>query len=76
MSAAELEHVRHHLEDCLGCYQVFDFHAELRAVIRSKCREQQLPPGLLARVQSCFGDVGDVAPEAPALAGEPPLPLA
>jgi len=59
MSADEFEHVRHHLEECLECLQVFDFHAELRMVIRSKCREQKIPPSLLARVQSCFDEAGE-----------------
>ena len=57
MSAREFEHVRHHLEECLECLQIFDFHAELRTVIRSKCREQKMPPGLLARIEECFGIV-------------------
>lgn len=71
MTAAELEHVRVHLLECLDCFQVFDFHAELRAVIRSKCREQQIPPGLLARVQeSCFGE------GVPPLSGDQSTPLA
>ena len=56
--AAEYEQSVHaHLEECLECLQVFDFHAELRMVIRTKCREDALPPGLLARVEDCFGNV-------------------
>jgi len=56
LTPADIEHIRHHLEDCLDCLQVFDFHAELRAVIRVKCQEQVVPPGLLERVKACFGD--------------------
>ena len=59
MSAAEFEHVRHHLEECLECLQIFDFHAELRMVIRSKCREEKIPPGLLTKVQACFEQSGE-----------------
>jgi len=44
-----------HLEGCPDCYEVLDFHAELRQVIAHRCRED-LPPGLVARVRSCFGD--------------------
>jgi mycothiol system anti-sigma-R factor len=47
--------IQHHLDDCLGCLHVFDFHAELRTVIARKCREDDVPPGLLARVRDCLG---------------------
>ena len=30
---------------------------ELKAVIARKCREEPLPPGLLARIEECFGAV-------------------
>jgi anti-sigma factor (TIGR02949 family) len=56
MSADELAHVRLHLNGCLDCLHVFDFHAELREVIRTKCQEQELPAGLAERVKNCFGD--------------------
>ena len=46
--------IRTHLEGCLDCYQAFDFHAELKAVIAAKCRQDDLPPGLLARIERCF----------------------
>ena len=36
---------------------MFDFHAELRMVIARKCQEDALPPGLLARIEDCFGTV-------------------
>ena len=32
--------------------EAFDFHAELRMVIAAKCRNDELPPGLLARSSS------------------------
>jgi len=47
--------VQHHLDDCMDCLQVFDFHAELRQVIKAKCVEQHIPPGLMERVKGCFG---------------------
>jgi anti-sigma factor (TIGR02949 family) len=43
-----------HLDGCLNCLHVFDFHAELRLVIAAKCRDE-VPPGLLERVEACFG---------------------
>ena len=32
----ELEHVRHHIDGCMDCLQVYDFYAELRTVIRAR----------------------------------------
>jgi len=46
-----------HLDGCLDCLHVFDFHAELRQVIAQKCHEDALPPGLLARIEECFGTI-------------------
>jgi anti-sigma factor (TIGR02949 family) len=54
LSADEHQHVLGHLEDCLECYQTFDFQAELKQIIARKCRTE-LPPGLLDRIQACFG---------------------
>lgn len=48
------ESIRRHLDGCLDCLHIFDFHAELRMVIAAKCRDE-VPPGLLERVQQCFG---------------------
>ena len=47
--------IQGHLDDCLDCLHVYDFHAELRMVIAAKCREQTVPPGLLAKVRDCLG---------------------
>ena len=46
--------IRAHLEDCPDCYQAFDFQAELKAVIAAKCQRDELPPGLLGRIEQCF----------------------
>jgi len=45
-----------HLGGCEHCLEAFDFHAELRQVIAVKCRSDELPPGLLAKIERCFGD--------------------
>jgi anti-sigma factor (TIGR02949 family) len=45
-----------HLEGCPDCLQAFDFHAELKIVIAAKCQSDEMPPGLLAKIQQCFGD--------------------
>ena len=47
--------LRRHLEECQPCFEAYDFEAELREVIAIKCRETEVPPGLLEKVQNCFG---------------------
>ncbi|MDQ1424719.1 MAG: hypothetical protein QOD72_2217 [Acidimicrobiaceae bacterium] len=46
--------IRKHLDGCLNCLHVYDFHAELRMVIAAKCHDA-VPPGLLERIQERFG---------------------
>ena len=43
-----------HLEGCQDCLQAFDFQAELKAVIAEKCRRDQMPGGLLSRIEQCL----------------------
>jgi anti-sigma factor (TIGR02949 family) len=45
-----------HLDGCTDCWQAFDFHAELRTVIATKCRNDEMPPGLLSRIEHCFNE--------------------
>jgi mycothiol system anti-sigma-R factor len=53
----ETQHGIHtHLEGCMDCLQAFDFHAELRTVIRAKCSNDEMPPGLLSKIELCFGE--------------------
>jgi mycothiol system anti-sigma-R factor len=42
-----------HLETCLDCHQAFDFHAELRMVVAMACRDDEVPAGLLSRLEQC-----------------------
>lgn len=55
LGPAVRQRVEAHLSQCMDCLQVFDFHAELRMVIASKCREE-VPPGLAERIIACFGE--------------------
>ena len=48
--------IRAHLEGCPDCLQTFDFHAELKIVVAQKCRNDEMPPGLMDKIQRCFGD--------------------
>jgi len=53
----DARHVIHaHLEGCPDCLQAFDFHAELKAVIAAKCHNDEIPPGLLSKIEQCFGE--------------------
>jgi mycothiol system anti-sigma-R factor len=46
--------IHDHIEGCVDCLQAFEFHAELKTVIRRKCSNDELPPGLLAKIELCF----------------------
>jgi anti-sigma factor (TIGR02949 family) len=50
------EHIHDHLGECLDCHQAFDFHAELKQAIRRKCSNDEMPPGLLGRIEMCFDE--------------------
>lgn len=64
---SETQHlISHHLDGCNDCLQAFDFHAELRMVIRVKARETEVPAGLLDKVRACFGDEAADDLDAPA----------
>jgi len=49
------ESIQNHLDGLLDCLSAYDFHAELGIVIREKCRDEPMPPGLLAKIEQCFG---------------------
>jgi anti-sigma factor (TIGR02949 family) len=51
--------IRAHLEGCPDCLQAYDFHAELKIVVSQKCKTDEMPPGLLAKLKQCFGDPED-----------------
>jgi mycothiol system anti-sigma-R factor len=56
LSDGALVAIRAHLDGCLDCLQAFDFHAELKTVIARKCCNDEMPAGLMAKIQQCFGD--------------------
>lgn len=55
LSASARMEIHQHLEGCPDCLQAFDFHAELRIVIAAKCHSDEMPPGLMDKIASCFG---------------------
>lgn len=46
--------IRSHLEQCPDCLQTFDFHAELKMVVSQKCHADEMPAGLMAKIEQCF----------------------
>jgi len=48
--------ITRHLGQCPDCLEAFDFHAELKMVIAAKCAEQDMPAGLMSRIEACFQD--------------------
>ena len=55
--------IHQHLDGCPDCLQAFDFHAELKIVIATKCHNDEMPPGLMVKIARCFGEdfTGDAA---------------
>jgi len=56
LSAEARDAIQGHLGGCVDCHQAFDFHAELKLVIARKCREEAIPPSLLARIERCLDE--------------------
>ena len=50
------EQIHHHLDGCVDCLQAFDFHAELKQVIAASASNDEMPPGLLAKIELCFNE--------------------
>jgi len=42
-------HIQQHLDDCSPCLEAYDFEAELRIVVKSRCVDQ-VPEALRARI--------------------------
>jgi mycothiol system anti-sigma-R factor len=55
LTAEKREHIRHHLDDCNPCLEQFDFEAELRIVISTKCKEA-VPQSLKDKILRALDD--------------------
>jgi anti-sigma factor (TIGR02949 family) len=42
--------IAHHLEGCSPCFEAFDFEAELRMVVQTHCRNDDVPESLRIRI--------------------------
>jgi mycothiol system anti-sigma-R factor len=56
LSAEVKSQIHQHIDGCVDCLQAFEFHAELKTVIRRKCSNDEMPPGLLAKIEMCFDE--------------------
>lgn len=50
--------IRVHLEGCQQCYEAFDFEAELRIVVSTRCREQ-VPDSLREKIADALRQVSE-----------------
>ena len=53
--------IRRHLDDCPPCFEQFDFEAELRQVIASKCKDE-VPESLRQRIADVLAGEPDPDP--------------
>ena len=44
-----------HLEGCVDCQQTFEFHAELRNIVKLSAKQEPMPNSLITRIHECFG---------------------
>jgi mycothiol system anti-sigma-R factor len=51
---ARIQEIMAHLTGCNDCQGAFEFHAELRTIVRTKAKRDQLPDGFTDRLLACF----------------------
>ena len=56
MSPEQRAEIMEHLAGCTDCQQAFDFHGELKRVVRQKAQNDEIPGSLLQKIAGCFGD--------------------
>lgn len=56
--------IKSHLDDCLPCFEAYDFEAELRIVISQRCRES-VPDSLRDRIAQAIDSEGPGLGSAP-----------
>jgi mycothiol system anti-sigma-R factor len=55
LATGKLENLTAHLDGCVDCQQTFEFHAELRQIVRQAVHHESLPECLVDRIKECFG---------------------
>ena len=56
LSTERVTEIMGHLTGCVDCQGAYEFHAELKEIIRFKAKTEALPDGFLDRLANCFGD--------------------
>jgi mycothiol system anti-sigma-R factor len=56
LSPEMADNIMGHLGECTDCLQAYEFHAELRTVISTKAKNDEIPDGLMDKIRACFGD--------------------
>ena len=51
---ARIQEIMAHLTGCNDCQGAFEFHAELRTIVRVKAKRDHLPEGFTDRLLACF----------------------
>jgi mycothiol system anti-sigma-R factor len=54
--------IRDHLDACACCLEAFGFEAELRVVISTCCRDDEVPERLRQRVLAALEELGEPPP--------------
>jgi mycothiol system anti-sigma-R factor len=50
-----------HLDGCSGCFDAFEFHAELKSVISKRC-QTEVPAGLRQRIRAALAAASEPDP--------------
>jgi mycothiol system anti-sigma-R factor len=59
LSDEDVVQVRQHLDDCGGCFHLFNFQASVRRLVRVRCLEQIAPESLRASIIARFSQERD-----------------
>ncbi|MDP9495842.1 MAG: zf-HC2 domain-containing protein [Actinomycetota bacterium] len=53
MDSANSERIRAHLDDCSGCFDIFEFEVRLKIVVRERLFEE-VPPEFIDRLRAAL----------------------
>ena len=56
LPADMVDNIMGRLGECTDCLQAYEFHTELRTVISTKAKNDEIPEGLMDKIRACFGD--------------------
>ena len=53
MDSADSDRIRAHLDDCSGCFDIFEFEVRLKVVVRERLSEE-VPPQFIERLRAAL----------------------